>query len=79
MISSDKVYQADTEQLVQIENGLVVDKMKLDRFFSVFLEENEMDETDTTTPEWFTYKEMLKEYDRVEQLLTATRYRLSNV
>lgn len=65
-------------ELFNIKNTLVVEKMKLDKFFSVFLDSAEMDEEDVNTPEWVTYREMLKNYERVNTLITATDYYLAN-
>lgn len=79
MITSADVYNADPNQLTDIELRLIVEKMKLDKFFSIFLDNNDFDESDTTTDEWVTYREMMKEYGRVDHLLTAVRYRISHV
>lgn len=74
MISFRDITNAGPTQLINIRNQLVVEKMKLDKFFSVFLDESEMDEQDTNTPEWVTYREMLKSYERVNQLIKSTDY-----
>ncbi len=78
MIKACDVYKAGVEQLASIEVSLIIEKMKLDKFFSTLLN-HDFDESDTTTNEWFTYKEMIKEYDRVSRLLATVRYRISNV
>lgn len=74
MITLQDVAAANRSDLYNIKGQLQVDKMKLDRFFSIFLDENEMDEDDLDTPVWFTYKEMLKEYDRIDRLLKTTDF-----
>lgn len=74
MISFRDITNAGPNQLIDIRNQLVVEKMKLDKFFSVFLDESEMDDQDTNTPEWVTYREMLKSYERVNQLIKSTDY-----
>lgn len=74
MITLQDVAAANRTDLYDIKGQLQVDKMKLDRFFSIFLDENEMDENDLNTPVWFTYKEMLKEYDRIDRLLKTTDF-----
>lgn len=73
---SQAVQSQDDNQLTNIYGQLVVEKMKLDRFFTTFLDENEMNDDDLDTPEWVTYKMMLQQYDRVQTLLTTTRYYL---
>jgi hypothetical protein len=74
MITLQDVAAANRSDLYDIKGQLQVDKMKLDRFFSIFLDQNEMDEDDLDTPVWFTYKEMLKEYDRIDRLLKTTDF-----
>jgi hypothetical protein len=57
-------------------NSLQIEKMKLDKFFSMFLEkfERKMDSDKTDTPIWKLYKTKLKEYDKVSQELKNTEY-----
>ena len=57
-------------------NSLQIEKMKLDKFFSMFLEkfERKMDPDNTDTPVWKLYKTKLKEYDKVSQELKHTEY-----
>ena len=57
-------------------NSLQIEKMKLDKFFSMFLEkfERKMDPDKTDTPVWKLYKSKLKEYDKVSQELKHTEY-----
>ena len=57
-------------------NSLQIEKMKLDKFFSMFLEkfERKMDSDKTDTPVWKLYKAKLKEYDKVSQELKNTEY-----
>jgi hypothetical protein len=57
-------------------NSLQIQKMKLDKFFSMFLEkfERKMDSDKTDTPIWKLYKTKLKEYDKVSQELKNTEY-----
>ena len=55
---------------------LTVQKMKLDKFFSMFLEkfERQMDPDRTDTAVWKLYKTKLKEYEKVDHEIKATRY-----
>jgi hypothetical protein len=57
-------------------NSLQIEKMKLDKFFSMFLEkfERKMDPDKTDTPVWKLYRTKLKEYDKVSQELKNTEY-----
>jgi hypothetical protein len=62
--------------LTEKYNSLQIEKMKLDKFFSMFLEkfERKMDPDKTDTPVWKLYKTKLKEYDKVSQELKHTEY-----
>jgi len=62
--------------LIEKYGDLQVQKMKLDKFFSMFLEkfERQMDPDKTDTPVWKLYKNKLKEYEKVDHELKATRY-----
>jgi hypothetical protein len=62
--------------LTEKYNSLQIEKMKLDKFFSMFLEkfERKMDADKTDTPVWKLYKVKLKEYDKVNQELKSTQY-----
>jgi hypothetical protein len=57
-------------------HDLQIQKMKLDKFFSMFLEkfERQMDADKTDTPVWKLYKNKLKEYEKVDHELKATQY-----
>ena len=62
--------------LTEKYNSLQIEKMKLDKFFSMFLEkfERKMDPDKTDTPVWKLYRTKLKEYDKVSQELKNTEY-----
>jgi len=57
-------------------NDLQVEKMKLDKFFSMYLEkfERKMDPDNTNTPVWKLYRDKLKEYEKVDYEIKATKY-----
>jgi hypothetical protein len=62
--------------LTEKYNSLQIEKMKLDKFFSMFLEkfERKMDADKTDTPVWKLYKTKLKEYDKISQEIKNTQY-----
>ena len=78
MITQRQIDTSPLDHLYTIRNTLVVDKMKLDKFFSIFLDQYEMTEDDLDTPEWFTYREMLKHYDQITDLIKKTDYRIEH-
>ena len=55
---------------------LLVERMKMDRFFTLFLDkfERKMDPDKTDTPVWKLYKQKLKEYDKLNREILATEY-----
>ena len=61
---------------VEKRNDLIIERMKLDRFFSMFLEkfERKMDPDKTDTPIWKLYKTKLKEYDKVQHDIRSAEY-----
>ena len=64
---------------IEQKNRLIVQKMKLDKFFTMFLDkfEKQMDPDNTNTPIWKLYKTKLKEYDKVSYDIKTTDYWLS--
>ena len=60
----------------QKRQHLICEKMKLDKFFSMFLEkfERKMDPDNTDTPIWKLYKTKLKEYGALNQEIKNTQY-----
>lgn len=78
-LSIQQLEQANTTELANIRDALVAEKMKLDKFFTAFLDNADLDNDDLDNPEWTVYHEMLKEYDRVSSQLQNVTYRLRNL
>lgn len=66
----------NTTELITKHNGLILERMRLDKFFSLFLDkfEGKMDHNNTDTPIWKLYKQKLKEYDTLQREIKATEY-----
>lgn len=64
------------EDLKDKHNELVVQKMHLDKFFTLFLDKfhSKMDPAKPNTPIWKLYKNKLKEYDDLQRQLRSTEY-----
>ena len=60
---------------------LRADKMKMDKFFTMYLDkfERKMDPEKPNTPVWNLYKQKMKEYDKVERQIKTLEYRISQV
>jgi hypothetical protein len=70
----------NSESLYTLYNKYIVQKMKLDKYFSEFLEENEKEMNESInfdSPAWITYRKKLKEYDEVDKFIARTRYHLN--
>lgn len=69
----------DYDGIIQVQNSMYIEKMKLDKFFSLFLDkfERKMDPDNTDTPIWKLYKAKLKEYADVQQSITTAKYYLT--
>lgn len=64
------------EDLTTKHDELVVQKMHLDKFFTLFLDKfhSKMDPGKPNTPIWKLYKLKLNEYDDIQRQLRATEY-----
>jgi hypothetical protein len=62
--------------LFEKRNNLLAEKMKMDKFFTMFLDkfERKMDPENSNTPIWKLYKEKHKEYGRICQEIRNTDY-----
>jgi hypothetical protein len=60
----------------ELLNTLIIERMHLDKFFSMFLEkfERKMDPDKTDTPIWKLYRTKLKEYDNISREIKSTEY-----
>lgn len=61
---------------VEQRQNLLVERMKMDKFFSMFLEkfERKMDPDKTDTPIWKLYKQKVKEYDKLNHGIKTAEY-----
>jgi hypothetical protein len=78
---SNYVNLADpSANIFDIHHAFVLEKMKMDLFFSKFLDETEeeMNQSENyDSPAWITYRSKLKEYDDVTRFITHSKYYLS--
>jgi hypothetical protein len=60
----------------ELLNTLIIERMHLDKFFSMFLEkfERKMSPDNTDTPIWKLYRKKLKEYDDVSRQIKSAEY-----
>ena len=64
--------------LQTIYNKLLSERMKMDKFFSMYLDkfERKMDPEKTKTPIWNLYKKKLNEYEDLTRTIKAAEYYL---
>ena len=69
----------DKSKLQELLDEVIIQKMKMDRFFSMFLEkfENDMDPNVLGTPIWNLYNTKMAQYKELRSLETATKYYLA--
>jgi len=76
MITYNQLIESTQPELEDLRMQLYMERMKLDRFFTVFLDNNEFDKNDSAAPEWVTYNEMYKNYNDITSLIKTADYRL---
>jgi hypothetical protein len=61
------------------QTAMMVERMKLDKFFSLFLDkfERKMDSDKTDTPIWKLYRAKLKEYEELQRSIKSSTYYLT--
>lgn len=77
-VTKEIIARADTKKLYEIKHDLQIKVMKLDKFFTMFLDNTDLDEDKPDTTDWKVYNEMTKEYQHVNELIRATDYYLGN-
>lgn len=70
------MYNTSMTELLNKRHELLIKKMKMDKFFSLFLEkfERKMDPEKPNTPIWKLYKEKMKEYGVLSQEIKNIEY-----
>ena len=66
-------------ELIAERNKLVIDKMKMDRFFTLYLDKfgSKMDPDKPNTKIWALYKSKLNEYDTLNRSIKYLDYWIS--
>lgn len=66
------------EAIATLQGDLTIQRMRLDKFFTLFLDkfEKKMNSDVTNTPVWNLYKTKMKEYESIQRYITLTNYYL---
>lgn len=76
MITKQQIAQASPSELAEIHDDLLIARAIKDRWFSEFLDEHELEEDNTDTGEWRTYRQAMVEYGNINDLILTTKYYL---
>ena len=76
MITTTKIARSNRVELNAIYQELIHEKMILDKFFSFYLSDNELDHDIPDTPQWKVYKQRLTEYSELSDLIKSTEYQM---
>ena len=77
MVTYKQIIDASKQQLGQIYQDLLMERMKMDKDFSIFLDSNELSEVDMNTSKWKKYKEMLTKYSDIKIMIHTTQFYLN--
>lgn len=73
-------YNDTSVTISELHQTFIIEKMKLDKYFTQFLDENETEMNQSEnfdSASWQTYRIKLKEYDAIERLVTHSKYYLT--
>ena len=76
MLTIYNMSSASRDQLLQYNQELVVERMKMDKEVSIFLDKHDLKETEPDTKEWSQYHRYMDKYASVQHLLKLTEYYL---
>ena len=76
MLTVYDISSAPYDQLIKYNQELIVERMKMDKEVSIFLDEHELRETEPDTEEWTQYHQYMDKYASVQHLLKLTEYYL---
>ena len=76
MLTIYNMSSASRDQLLQYNQELVVERMKMDKEVSIFLDKHDLKETEPDTEDWTQYHRYMDKYASVQHLLKLTEYYL---
>ena len=62
--------------MAQHYDELLLERARMDKFFSIFLDENDLDEEEFTSPAWNIYKKKLEEYSYLDLKIRSVELKL---
>lgn len=68
------IIDANKEQLSVIHHELLMERMRMDKEFSIFLDTHDLSEIDINHNLWKQYKEMLTKYSDVKIMLNTSQF-----
>ena len=76
-MNTTDIARMDRPTLEKTYAKLIVDKMHIDKWFSDFLNENELDHDNLDDPNWSIYKNRLSEYRVLNHMVKCAEYQMS--
>lgn len=73
-VTHDDLIHSDPTKIAETLDLLYDNQNSLDHFFEDYLKDLDLDQCDER--EWWVYREMLKEHDRIDDLIKAARFRI---
>ena len=75
------MYNMTKNDMIQEHSKLCIERMQMDKFFSLFLDKcgGKMDAKHTDTPVWKLYKNKMKEYATLQSAIKTLEYRIKRV
>lgn len=81
MITYNDISDVSREKLEEVHHQLIIERMKLDKYFSVFLDKHEesMYNDDCDPAIWAEYKSHLQEYSDLAKFIRVTEIKLKQL
>ena len=74
-----RIAHSNYSQLKTLREELIIEKMKMDKYFTIFLDNNPLRDDVLDTPEWSEYHAKFKEYHILNTLLKTTDFYLKRM
>jgi hypothetical protein len=75
-MNTTDIARMDRPTLDKTYSKLIVDRMREDKWFSDFLNENELDHDNLEDPNWAIYKQRLSEYRVLNSMIKSAEYQM---
>jgi hypothetical protein len=75
---AENIIRTREGDLAAAYNFFIIERAKMDKYFSEFLEENDDEMSENfDSPQWKVYRDKLKEYDSIQRFITTSNFYLT--